>query len=331
MFTKKMRRGFTLVELLVVIAIIGVLVGLLLPAVQSAREAARRSQCANNMKQIGLGFHNYHSATQTFPYGSYNLREAWPANGSNWRAIILPYMEEASAYDNLTFNDTSSFMAGNTNALLGNEVLRNLFISTYWCPSTAFDRFDNPHNWSNTERTMNVTYAGNQGAARPVPGGDPALGTRDCGHGWSCDNGTLLVNERISIAGILDGTSKTILVVEQSGHTVHPSTGVKYNRTSNYYGGWFGTRHPRKVSDSSCWDLWQTGTTCTRFGINARIFQTGANETMWRNNTLITSQHPAGASVLLADGSVQFAQEGMDLSVLKRAACRMDGQPFEGF
>ena len=93
------RRGFTLVELLVVIAIIGILVALLLPAVQAAREAARRMSCSNNLKQLALAMHNYHDVHKTFPLGSYNLREAWPSNGSNWRSLILPYIEQQNAND----------------------------------------------------------------------------------------------------------------------------------------------------------------------------------------------------------------------------------------
>jgi prepilin-type processing-associated H-X9-DG protein len=318
------------VELLVVIAIIGVLVALLLPAVQQAREAARRMQCSNNLKQIGLGMHNYHDTFKKLPYGSYNLREDWPANGSNWRSLILPFIEQKTVHDNLTFSDDPAihFMAGGAAgaaALTGNEVLRGLLINTYRCPSTTIPEFDNPPGANNQEGTMMVTYVGIQGAARPIPGPAPNRGTRDCGHGWSCNNGVLVANENFNLAAVIDGTSNTLLVSEQSGLV------ALQNRTANYYGGWFGARNKSTVDGPTCTDLWQAGTSCVRFGPNSNIVQTGATETMYRNNTVINSQHPGGIMVVFVDGSVQFVPDTIDLVTLKQLACRYDGTPVSGF
>jgi prepilin-type N-terminal cleavage/methylation domain-containing protein/prepilin-type processing-associated H-X9-DG protein len=133
------RRGFTLIELLVVIAIIAVLIALLLPAVQSAREAARRAQCVNNLKQIGLGLHNYHQAIGTFPPGhgqstAYNAFPAY-ANWCEWsaQAMLLPYMEQTPMYNAINF----SFCGGYGNAKYINSTAWTAKIANFMCPSDA--------------------------------------------------------------------------------------------------------------------------------------------------------------------------------------------------
>ena len=325
MSRRKVERGFTLVELLVVIAIIGILIALLLPAVQAAREAARRSQCSNNLKQIGLAMHNYHDTHRTFPLGSFNLREVWPSSGTNWRALILPYIEQSTVHDQLSFSSDPAvhFMAGGAagaNALNGNDVLKDLIIDGYRCPSSVIQ----PIGGQNNTLAMNVLYVGIQGAARPIPGPSPNRGTRDCGQGWSCNNGMFAQNECFSFKDCTDGTSNTFLVSEQSGLT----NGL--NKTSNYYGGWHGSRTPYTLV-GTCSDHWQSGLTCVRFAPNSNIVQTGATDTMYRNNTIINSQHPGGINVGLTDGSVTFISETIDFINLKRLACRYDGEPLTPF
>src|SRR4051812_46584397 len=110
------RRGFTLIELLVVIAIIAVLISLLLPAVQSAREAARRAQCINNLKQIGLGVHNYIDSNDIVPPGA--IGGNWGNTGITWRQMILPYMEQSSAFNNLNFLIHLSSTSSSANATI---------------------------------------------------------------------------------------------------------------------------------------------------------------------------------------------------------------------
>jgi len=121
---QRKQRGFTLIELLVVIAIIAILIALLLPAVQQAREAARRTQCRNNMKQLGLALHNYHDAFTTFPIGT-----QW-SDDPNWRIGILPYLDQAPLYNSL--NLSSGFMAHN--GMGSNDILYDVELNAYVCP-----------------------------------------------------------------------------------------------------------------------------------------------------------------------------------------------------
>jgi len=128
---REKRRAFTLIELLVVIAIIAILIALLLPAVQQAREAARRTQCKNNMKQIGLALHNYESTSTCFPLGSNASWDRIP----NWRLQIFPYLEQANLYSRMDFNLSFSGLVTNANT----TALSNNKIATYICPSSPLD------------------------------------------------------------------------------------------------------------------------------------------------------------------------------------------------
>lgn len=207
-----MKRGFTLIELLVVIAIIAILVGLLLPAVQQAREAARRAQCKNNLRQIGLALHNYADGHKTLPPGYVSL---FDANGDDtgpgwgWNSMLLPQIEEAPAYNAINFQVGIEQPANQTSRLPVFAVLL--------CPS------DNPApSWPAMSRDLSTgdpmalicnvassNYVGMFGTSEPGVDGE----------------GVFFRNSRIRLADIIDGTSQTIAVGERS-HKLGEATWV---------------------------------------------------------------------------------------------------------
>ncbi len=355
----RLRRGFTLIELLVVIAIIAILIALLLPAVQQAREAARRSQCQNNMKQIGLALHNYESTYSTFPPGTRggtSWGQQLVKDGTNWRTSILSYIDQAPVFNQLDFSasfgagvtETTAFMSANGQPS-SNRVLSGLVVPMFLCPSSALEVF--PANYINNSggaqnqvaapggnggfnnigKAMGIQYVGIQGAARNfdwIANGDDGR-TWDCGHGWSCIQGMLTVNAHQKIGNCTDGTSNTILVAEQSGLSGVGNGGRGSNRTSNYYGGWSGARQILAPA-AGCSDNWQTGTTCIRWAPNSKVEHAG-NGHPYRNNTMINSFHTGGVFILLADGSVRFISDNVDFQNLKKLAMRDDGQPIGEF
>jgi len=181
--------GFTLIELLVVIAIIGILIGMILPAVQLVREAARRTQCANNLKQIGLALHNHHAAKQEFPVGTVEWR---PGNDTSqrqlaWSAFLLPYLEQQNVYDQLDLQQ--AFDAAD------NTAAASTVLSVYLCPSTVRET-EQPDGRGACD------YGGIFGERITSPNNPP--------------KGVMLIDQAVSIRDITDGTSHTLIVAEDS-------------------------------------------------------------------------------------------------------------------
>ncbi len=177
--------GFTLIELLVVIAIIAILIALLLPAVQQAREAARRSTCKNNLKQIGIALHNYHDTHKTLPPGWVNRTAS--TRGHGWAAMILPFMDQANLYNDIDFEAQPTSGASSVSGTI---------ISAYLCPSDASSQ-------------RNPDYGNNGKLNYPACIGD-------AGHGdaTSPTDGLFFMNSSISFRDVTDGTSQTIAVGE---------------------------------------------------------------------------------------------------------------------
>jgi prepilin-type N-terminal cleavage/methylation domain-containing protein len=310
------RRGFTLIELLVVIAIIAILIALLLPAVQQAREAARRTECKNKMKQLGLAMHNYHSTFEQFPLGG-----QVPQPRPNWRFTLLPYLEQQTIYD--TANPIGGdFQSPYTGVSV---VLKNLTVSAYACPSSSLGSNTNSGpTKNNTDLGMCHDYVGIAGAT-PDPGGRSSVCSPQHRYGGiTCMNGLVTPLAQTGIRDATDGTSNTLLIGEQSGPI------NKQDYRSVYYGGWGGYTSAFNNKNLTTWnsstDAWGTGTTTIRYAINPKGAPATGTDNTYDANTALTSSHPGGTQVLIADGSVQFLSDNINFTTLTRLAARDDGQ-----
>ena len=311
----KLRRvGFTLIELLVVIAIIAILIALLLPAVQQAREAARRTQCKNNMKQIGLALHNYESTASCWPLGSNSPWNTVP----NWRLQIFPYLEQGNLYSQMDFSQS---FAGNV-VTVNTTALRNNKIAAYICPSSTLD--PNANLINNSQLIQTPMYVGISGSFPDVAG--RTVGSASNYGGFYTNNGLLRHNQQTRIRDAVDGTSNVMMVAEQSGRV-----GLQDIR-SGYYGGYTGTTRPGPVTGSNPAgaDSWSTGLTSVQYRINSPT-TAGGSDRPWDANTVINSFHIGGIHGLLGDGSVRFVSDNVDMGVLRNLCSCDDGVPLGEF
>jgi prepilin-type N-terminal cleavage/methylation domain-containing protein len=337
--------GFTLVELLVVIAIIGILIALLLPAVQSAREAARRTQCTNNIKQLGIALHMYHDQNgKKFPPASFWDKSATGADqipssqGSdskdgnlrqNWVILILPFLEQQATYSAFDF---SKYISDNRNA-----VPRSVVIPTMLCPTdSGFNRVK--HNGAQF-RYGDGWARGNYGA-----NGSLRLQTETGSWGERNVTGVMAANRSLGIAEIEDGTTQTIMIGElRAGVVDIDCRGVwamaggcpsaLYAHGSNY-GDDAGPNQNRSL-------LADDTRGCPRIqalvGGEAELARMGmsCSRDDWPNfQQTARSQHPGGVFVGMCDGSVKFINDFIDISqndysVWNRLNLSMDGLPID--
>ena len=324
--------GFTLIELLVVIAIIAILIALLVPAVQKVREAAARTQCINNLKNIGLAMHGFHDGNKRLPPGCANdvapFGNGGAGWGSSWMVYILPNIEQGALYQQWQFNNSSGYTNGANMTLIA-----NLTLAVYRCPSSAVNPFMAARNGNGTI-LMNVSYTGIAGSA---VGGPIAGFSYNSNAGISSDSGVLFGLSQVKLVAITDGTSNTWMVGEQSNHlldvnrapiTAGYTAGV--GNSGGDYGWIMGADFTGPVSGFTDGREYQC--TSVRYQINqigwaansASITGNGSqglhNDT--GQNFPLSSGHTGGVNMLFADGTVHFAASSMPLATINALCTR---------
>ena len=232
------RRGFTLIELLVVIAIIAILIALLLPAVQQAREAARRTTCRNNMKQLTLAMHNYHDVNLAFPPGSIqNGFEAIGATstGWGWPAFILPYIEQSTVYEKIDFSRYMVNPADTSPEQLQNTAMLAVAISTAICPSDQGPSVEITPAAGTEVLQARSSYSGNAGSWNGAQNANDT--TRSDGFFWKILPASTVPGV-VRIRDVVDGTSNTIILGEHAYRSsVSDETRVGMIGRKRWYGG----------------------------------------------------------------------------------------------
>jgi prepilin-type N-terminal cleavage/methylation domain-containing protein/prepilin-type processing-associated H-X9-DG protein len=304
------RRAFTLIELLVVIAIIAVLIGLLLPAVQSAREAARRAQCVNNLKQIGLALHNYHDANAVFPPAKIYSASPYTPNdpaglglvlGTTAFTIILGNIEQTPALNAYNFSLPSCdgtgaanpTLVGGPTGFLANTTVVGMVIGTYLCPSDVtparvdWTTGNSLYRMTNGQRSNYILASGQYYDGYPATSLNSSKPD---------DAGIFVGNDMsTSIGEITDGTSNTVLTGEARTEKLQARYGPYWGA-----GAWTSTHglaYPPTIEEFTCW---------LPNGLPLIPLQTASNPKKLQYAWTFGSRHPGGVNMGFADGSVKF-------------------------
>lgn len=315
------RNGFTLVELLVVIAIIGVLVALLLPAIQAAREAARRTQCVNQIRQLGLACHNYHDARTEFPAAGVTVTTG-NATGLSWLAHILPHIEGANLR-NLVDDTVHWYHANNLTA-------RETVVPVFNCPTAGGELSMYTRGPGETAETIDsplrVHYVGIMGAKSLCNASDTSTKYPETGYtmlirndgsgpnvsGGLANNGMIVFNGGVRMKDVSDGTSNTMMIGEYAWESGPARAWIVGTLDHNSYGPG-GANHG-----------WIYAAVNVMWPMHTAFREEPGQQ--WSgylgNDVSIGSMHPGGAHVGMGDGSARFLSEEIELAELKSLATR---------
>ena len=314
-------RGFTLIELLVVIAIIAILIGLLLPAVQKVREAAARSQCQNNLKQLGLACHNYHDANGKLP-NAYTAQ-----TGLSWHVYVLPYIEQDNLFRLIDTTPAVPPVVGRHTDPNRNNPHGLVKVAAFQCPSCPLDvqAFGAPNNTNGNSDRIPPTASGSPAAIPHYYGVNGPRGTNPTTRAAypvgtathegvpAATSGVLQRDGAITLVGITDGTANTIMIAEMSW--VSPRFGTRYRTWVRGGEEYSGVRAGRPSFVVSCRNVTNP--------INS-IFT--ANLIVPYNDIPFGSMHSGGMNGCYGDGSVRFLRQSLDMAAYRALASRNGGE-----
>jgi len=319
------KHGFTLVELLVVITIIGILISLLLPAVQVVREAARRLQCANNVKQIGLAQHSYAAACNVFPPGETDRPGG--GNGCCWATAILPYLEQQTLYDQLDMS-YPCYVWPQVSGPYHHQAALCTVVGIYLCPSSGhaktynYDAVRVPNSLGFSPNDYGILeYAGIAGSDRY---GSPCK--------FPSKAGTFFLKSATAMADLRDGLSNTMIVGEYSGLAPgqqYTGSGGLRDNDMTWGMGYQPGGEPNQGGETGTWAV-----RTVAYPPNTAWYYRGSSYTNGIapianriTRAALKSNHPGGIHILLGDGGAFFLSNSIDLEVYKNLADSADGNP----